>query len=179
MIYEEGCYYHLYNRGCNKELIFREKNDYQKLLQIIKDSKINEYLEICAFSFMPNHYHFLVKQISEKPVSVWIRYIFNIYVKYFNKKYDRKGTLFESKVKAKNIDKLCYLGIVTHYIHNNPFNEFCRKYSSLSFLHENTIIHLPFYKEIFNNFEDYIKQFNEYKEMKNSNEFIGKYLFEY
>ena len=120
MIYEEGCYYHLYNRGCNKELIFQEERDYQNLLQIISESKIDEYLELYAFSLMPNHYHFLVKQISSKPISDWIRFIFNCYVKQYNIKYNRVGTLFESKVKVKLIDKLRYLGNITHYIHNNP-----------------------------------------------------------
>ncbi len=176
MFYEEGCYYHLYNRGCNKELIFRDEKDYQKLLQIIKKSNHNNYLQLCAFSLMPNHYHFLVKQISEKPVSSWVRYIFNIYVKYFNNKYERKGTLFESKVKAKCINKMKYLGMLTHYIHNNPKNKLNKKYSSLSFLNENKIIYLPFYEEVFNSIENHIILFNEYKGMKNS-EIIEKYLF--
>ncbi len=178
MVYEKDCYYHLFNRGCNKELIFRDIRDYQKLLNIIKESKLADYLQLCAFSFMPNHYHFLVKQVSEKPVTSWIRYIFNIYVKYFNKKYNRKGTLFESKVKAKNIDKINYLGMVTHYINNNPKNEFNKKYSSLSFLREDTIIYMPFYKEFFDTIEDYLSLFNEYKNIKDNDDLVDKYLFE-
>ncbi|TSA25605.1 hypothetical protein D4R71_05040 [bacterium] len=178
MVYEKGCYYHLFNRGCNKELIFRDNRDYQKLQKIIRESKLSEYLHMCAFSFMPNHYHFLVRQISEKPVTNWIRYIFNIYVKYFNKKYERKGTLFESKVKARYIDKLNYLVLITHYIHNNPKNEFNNKYSSMSFLRENTIIYMPFYKEFFDTIDNYLNQFNEYKNMKDNDEMVEKYLFD-
>ena len=176
MIYEEGCYYHLYNRGCNKELIFQNETDYQKLIQIIQESKFNEYLEIYAFSLMPNHYHFFVKQISSKPVSNWIKFIFNRYVKKYNIKYDRKGTLFESKVKIKIIDKLEYLGNITHYIHNNPTTDFFRKYSSLNYLERDTFINLNFYDDYFQGIVQYLEQFEEYKKSID-NKKIEDYLF--
>ena len=176
MIYEEGLFYHLYNRGCNKELIFQEEHDYQKLLQIISESQINEYLELCAFSLMPNHYHFLVKQTSPKPISGWIQFIFNRYVKQYNIKYNRIGTLFESKVKVKLINKLEYLGNITHYIHNNPKSDFLKQYSSLNYLKKNTIVNLGFYNEVFDNITGYFEQFKDYKRAK-ENEEIENYLF--
>jgi len=175
MIYEEGCFYHLYNRGCNKELIFQEEKDYKKLLQIITESKINEYLELCAFSLMPNHYHFLVKQISFKQISGWIKFIFNRYVKQYNLKYNRIGTLFESKVKVKLIEKPEYLVNITHYIHNNPNSNLLLKYSSLNYLKKDTIVNLNYYFEFFNNVTQYIEQFKEYKKL-NNNGFIEHYL---
>ena len=177
MIYEEGGYYHLYNRGCNKELIFQEEQDYQKLLAIISESKIDEYLNLCAFSLMPNHYHFLVKQTSQKPVSSWIQFIFNRYVKWYNIKYNRKGTLFESKVKAKYIDRIEYLGNITHYIHCNPNSELLKKYSSLNFLKKNTIISLDFYRDFFNDLDEFFIQLEEYKRAENFDD-IERYLFE-
>jgi REP element-mobilizing transposase RayT len=176
MIYEEGNYYHLYNRGCNKDLIFYDEFDFQKLIKIIKESATQEYLELYAFALMPNHYHFLVKQISDKPISNWIKYIFIKYAKYFNKKYERKGTIFEGKVKVKIIDKIEFLGFLTHYIHNNPNSELLVKYSSLSFLEENTFINLAFYEEYFNSIENYFIQFERYKKMKN-NKLLEDYVF--
>ncbi|MDA3814050.1 MAG: transposase [Candidatus Cloacimonetes bacterium] len=176
LIYEEGCYYHLYNRGCNRELIFQEEQDYQKLLQIITESKIDEYLELCAFSLMPNHYHFMVKQISSKSISGWIQFIFNRYVRQYNFKYNRKGTLFESKVKVKLISKLEYLENITHYIHNNPNSDLLKKYSSLNFFEKDTIVNLNFYFEFFNGLTQYFEQFEDYKNSKN-NELIEDYLF--
>lgn len=176
MIYEENCYYHLYNRGCNKDLIFREEQDYQKFLQIIKESDMRDYLELYAFSFMPNHYHFLVKQISATPVSKWIQFIFNRYVKFFNKKYERSGTLFESKVKGKKIDKPEYLENIIHYIHNNPDSEFLKKQSSLRFLNEGMIINREFYNEFFGRIEQYFQEFKIYQKSK-KDDIMEDYLF--
>ena len=120
MIYEENGFYHLYNRGCNKELIFNEKSDYENLINRIQESEFNKYLIIISFCLMPNHYHFLVQQKTEKPVSDWIRYIFSGYTQHFNHKYSRSGTLFEGRVKSKMITDKKYLIRSSLYIHYNP-----------------------------------------------------------
>jgi REP element-mobilizing transposase RayT len=177
MIYEESCYYHLYNRGCNKELIFHGEKDFKKLIEIISESKMDEYLQLCAFSLMPNHYHFLVKQTSSKPVSSWIQFIFNRYVRWYNIKYNRKGTLFEGNVKTKCIDRIEYLGNITHYVHCNPNSELLKSYSSLNFLKDNTIVCLKFYQDFFNDLDEYFIQLKEYKRAKEFDE-IARYLFE-
>ena len=176
MIFEENCYYHLYNRGCNKENIFRDEQDFQKLLEIIIESKMKEYLELCAFSLMPNHYHFLAKQISSKPVTDWIKFLFNRYGRYYNIKYNRKGTLFESRVKVKVIKHLEYLGKITHYIHNNPDSALLKKYSSLNFLVEDTLVNLKFYYEFFNDLNQDFEQFEEYRKTK-KDKLVEEFLF--
>ncbi len=176
MIYEKGNYYHLYNRGCNKDLIFYDESDFQKLIKIIEESDFQKYLEIYAFALMPNHYHFLVKQISDRPISSWIKFIFIKYAKYFNKKYDRSGTIFEGKVKVKIINKTEYLGTIVHYIHNNPNSDLLIKYSSLNFLRKKSIVHLDFYEKYFQNIESYFVQFEEYKKAKNDS-LIDDFIF--
>ena len=120
MLYEEGGFYHLYNRGCNKELIFKEKSDYENLIQKIIKSDFNNFLNIISYCLMPNHYHFLLHQKTEKSISDWIRHIFNGYTQYFNHKYSRSGTLFEVRVKSKIITDEKYLVRLSLYIHHNP-----------------------------------------------------------
>ncbi|MCF7920251.1 MAG: transposase [Candidatus Cloacimonetes bacterium] len=92
MIYEPGNYYHLINRGCNRESIFNCQADYMELINRIKVSDYKSYVNIIAWCLMPNHYHFLVQQNSDKPASRWIRYIFNGYSQFFNQKNERSGT---------------------------------------------------------------------------------------
>jgi len=120
MIYEMGNYYHLYNRGCNKEPLFNCEADYKELYQRLQKSDHKSHVNILAYCLMPNHYHFLVQQKSDVPVFKWIQFIFNGYVQYYNQKYERKGTLFESRVKPKVITCDNYLMRVILYIHLNP-----------------------------------------------------------
>ena len=177
MIYEKNQYYHIYNRGCNKEKIFRDKTDYEKLMFYIRTSKFNDYFELFAFSLMTNHYHFFLKQISDKPVYKWFQYIFNRYVQYFNKKYQRTGTIFEGSIKPKIINNQEYFGLIAHYIHSNPSNEIQEEYSSLKMLYDNSLIDQDFYYEHFESIEKYLLSFQEYLKLKNNND-IDKYLFE-
>ncbi|OPX25946.1 MAG: hypothetical protein B1H06_06735 [Candidatus Cloacimonas sp. 4484_143] len=120
MLFEKGNFYHLYNRGCNKDAIFLHETDYNDLIKRIQSSKHLDYLKILSYCLMPNHYHFLVQQTSDIPVTQWIGYIFNGYVQSFNKRNEHSGTLFEGRVRAKLITDNNYLIKTVIYIHLNP-----------------------------------------------------------
>jgi len=69
---------------------------------------------------MPNHYHLLVRQNSEIPISKWLQRIFNGYSQAINKQEQRTGTLFEGRPKHILIDSDKYLLDIIAYIHYNP-----------------------------------------------------------
>lgn len=117
---EKNCFYHLYNRGCNKELIFRNYIDYQNLITRMMNSEFKKYLNIVAYCLMPNHYHFLAQQKTKKSLTNWFGYIFNGYVQEFNMNYLRSGTLFEGRIKSKNVLSEEHLLQSIVYIHLNP-----------------------------------------------------------
>ena len=77
-------------------------------------------VSILAYCLMPNHYHFLLRQESERPVSNWIRRLFNGYVQAVNKQQGRSGTLFESRAKHVLVADDAYAMHLTRYIHLNP-----------------------------------------------------------
>ena len=176
MIFGKNQYYHIYNRGCNKGTIFCDETDYQKLISYIKTSNHSDYFELYAFALMPNHYHFFLKQISDKPVYKWFQYIFNQYVQYFNKRYNHSGTIFEGSFKTKIITNQKYFGLISHYIHSNPKSEFQKLYSSLSYLFDKSLIDLEFYNDNFGNTEKYLLSFNEYLNY-NQNDEITDFIF--
>ncbi|MBI3193699.1 MAG: transposase [Ignavibacteriae bacterium] len=122
IIFSKGEYYHIYNRGSNREDIFRERENYLYLLRLVNDA-IKEY-NICviAYCLMPNHYHFLLRQDSDNTPSDFIQKVFNSYTKAFNKRYYRTGTLFEDRFKAKSVLKQEYLIHLCRYIHRNPID---------------------------------------------------------
>jgi REP element-mobilizing transposase RayT len=121
-VFVEGGYYHIYNRGCNQVTIFRERENYRYLLRLIAEATGSNDISTVAFCLMPNHYHFLFSQNSERPISVAMQQAFNAYVKAFNSRLNRTGTLFEGAFKAKKIRGEDYLAHLCRYIHRNPLD---------------------------------------------------------
>ena len=116
----KGDFYHYYNRGCNKHPIFFNEENSQYLLKKIKQSYQKYSVRIIACCLMPNHYHFLIQQLSERNVSDWIKSLFMGYVQAVNIQQNRSGTLFEGRAQHILIDKEEYLLQIVRYIHNNP-----------------------------------------------------------
>jgi putative transposase len=139
--YFAGGYYHVYNRGVEKRIIFNEDQDYVNFLSRIESymtpkkaigeeipvrytpywrSKLKkDEVEIICYCLMPNHFHFILKQNSKNGITRFLRRLSNSYVGYFNKKYDRAGTLFQGKFKAALIENEGYLLYLSRYIHLN------------------------------------------------------------
>lgn len=139
--YEENGYYHVYNRGVEKRDIFQDDQDYgiflkylktylseshdelQKSLKIFPSQFLRNYeleIELICYCLMPNHYHLLLRQHSAKAMPEFIRSISTRYAMYFNKKYERVGSLFQGRYKAVKINTEEQLVNLTHYIHRNP-----------------------------------------------------------
>ena len=118
-------YYHLYNRGTEKRIIFLDEQDYRHflfLMYICNSEKsitlrnIGEFFErertivdIGVFCLMPNHYHILVREKKENGISTYMRKLLTGYSMYFNKKYKRTGKLYEGVFKSIYVDKDTYL----------------------------------------------------------------------
>lgn len=130
-----GEYYHIYNRGNIKADIFIDDEDYkffllrlkQNLFPLDEKDRKNRIQILPADSFtlisyclMPNHFHFLIRQNSELAPSKLILKVCTSYSKYFNKKYERVGHLFQDRFRQILIDDNKYLTWLAAYIHLNP-----------------------------------------------------------
>ncbi len=129
-------YYHLYNRGTEKRIIFLDEQDYKHFLFLMyicntqKSIVLREIdelfdrgeaiIEIGAYCLMPNHFHILVREKIENGISTYMRKLLTAYSMYFNKKYKRSGKLYEGVFKSIHIDKDNYLKYIYSYIHLNP-----------------------------------------------------------
>ena len=138
--FAEGEYYHIYNRGVEKRDIFMSGDDYrrfQRLLYLANGSKPFVYklvqrmpldkidvgdklVAIGAYCMMPNHFHILAKEVTEGGISAFMEKLTTGYSKYFNKKHERVGTLFQDRFKAEHVDNDEYLKYLYSYIHLNP-----------------------------------------------------------
>lgn len=81
-----------------------------------KDEKL---VNIVAYCLNPNHYHFLLQQVSEKGIEKFMQRLGTGYTKYFNLKEERSGGLFEGKFQAVHIDSNEYLLHVSVYVNLN------------------------------------------------------------
>lgn len=156
-----GGFYHIYNRGNNKQQIYFDEHDYFRMYLVMhvlndksragkrgiraseldyKKSK-NNFVDIIGYCFMPNHYHLLVRQRCEKGVSKFMHRLGDSYTKYFNSRYSHSGHAFTGPYKIRAIEKTSYLLHASRYIHTNPAELFTQncwsnitqyKFSSLS-----------------------------------------------
>jgi putative transposase len=142
--------YHIFNRGVNRSTIFHAPRDYQRfydtihyyqlpaqpvklsyflkwrisdkntLLQKTKNNP-KKYISFYCYVFMPNHFHFLIKQLQENGISEFMRKIQNSYAKYINTRYKRTGGLFEGPFRAIRVKTQGQLLHLSRYIHLNPY----------------------------------------------------------
>ena len=121
--FRKGRYYHIYNRGANRNKIFFEKENYLYLLRKLKEYSRNYYFSVIAYCLMPNHFHFLFRQDGNASLNIAVGYLFNTYTKAINKKYNRTGTLFEGHFKCIEVEDEKYLLELCRYIHRNPVDD--------------------------------------------------------
>jgi len=135
--------YHVYNRGVEKRIIFKDNQDYSRFIKgliVFNDTKLiddfkdrfkriinkshqrKEIVDIIAFCLMPNHYHLLLRQRADNGITEFMRKLGGGYVNYFNLKHERVGTLFQGKFKSVLIDNDRQLLFIPHYIHLNPLD---------------------------------------------------------
>lgn len=78
-------------------------------------------VEIIAYCLNPNHYHLILKQVSERGIEKFMHKVSTGYTNYFNKKNERSGSLFQGPFKAIHVDSNEYLLYLSAYVNRNHF----------------------------------------------------------
>ena len=116
-----GSYYHIYNRGNNKEIIFKESANYYYFLKLWW-RHITPVAKTYCYNLLPNHFHFFIKieeHVNDKAASKALSNLCNAYAKAINKKYERTGSLFQERFKRKEIKDDNYFTYIIFYILTN------------------------------------------------------------
>jgi len=205
IIFEKEQFYHIYNRGNSKQQIFQSMRDEERFMEILylcnTNSPINirninrdteniysynlddKIVTIVAYCLMPNHFHILLSPINENGIQLFMQKLSTAYVMYYNKKYERTGSLFEGKFKSTHADSDDYLRYLFSYIHLNPIKiiesswkesgiknkqkalEFLKKYNSSSYIdwenvkrNENLIIKKEAFEQYLDNSKELSKE---------------------
>jgi REP element-mobilizing transposase RayT len=118
---EYNCYYHIFNRSNNEEVVFKERGNYSYFLNKYVHYTRN-FLDTLAYRLMPTHFHFLVhiKTKEVETVKKNIGLLLSSYTKAINVRHKRHGSLFQHHTKAKIVQYGEYLTTAVMYIHQNP-----------------------------------------------------------
>ena len=120
MKYEDNQYYHIYNRGAGKNLIFFSERNYRFCLDLFSKYQNRYCISFVAYCLMPNHYHIVLLQNEGGSITRFLQTVFNGYTQSINNELNWSGTLFESRAKGILIDYDRYLFQVICYDHLNP-----------------------------------------------------------
>ena len=129
-------FYHIYNRGNSKKDIFINDEDYKFFLLRLRQNlfpetyKMDRYNRIqplpsnsftlLSYCLMPNHFHLLLKQNKDIPPGKLMLKVCTSYSKFFNKKYEHVGHVFQDRFRQVLIGDDNYLSWLMAYIHQNP-----------------------------------------------------------
>ena len=112
--------FHFYNKTPQGKILFKTDNDYLYFLTKFKKNIKKYPCEVYAYCLMPNHFHFCLKQNTEKPLYHIFNDTFTSYALHYNSKYNLKGKLLQDRLQNKRINDDSYLILLCKYIHNNP-----------------------------------------------------------
>jgi putative transposase len=141
MRFEAGKIFHVYNRGNNQQRIFFERENYLFFLRKVR-KHVLPHGDLLAYCLMPNHFHFLIvvkpsspfpsngfapsdgngeEDVDPLALNLGIAVLLRSYTQAINKQYQRTGSLFQQKTKAKYLTETAdYAFICFQYIHQNP-----------------------------------------------------------
>jgi len=142
--FQTGEFYHIYNRGVDKREVFLDKWDYVRFLKSLREfnndsiyeqrvyarnrelmglspeaSGLSPLVEFITYCLNPNHFHFLLKQLRDNGIRIFMHKLGTGYTCYFNQKYNRSGSLFQGPFKAIHIKSDSYLLWLSGYINGN------------------------------------------------------------
>jgi putative transposase len=195
-------FYHIYNRGNNREDLFRVHRNYEHFLRLY-EKYIYPIADTYAWVLMKNHFHLLIRIKGEEEMGVYLplnsdrsedsvrlkpnptrhfSHLFNAYARYYNLKYKRSGALFERPFKRIEVSSIEYFRKLVVYIHTNPVHHgFTENYNDYEWSSYQSIVSSKPTKlqrqEVINWFDD-IENLKAMHQMKVDTEPISEILLE-
>ncbi len=152
-IYKTQTYYYIYNKGIDSRDIFVESGDYDFFVGLLRryttrfedktaigyktlkpslaakkqSMNLTGDVQVVAYCLLPNRFHLLLRQESVDGIVKCMRRVITAYVMYFNKKYKRRGSLFESAYRGRHVDEDLVVTL-TKFIHLVPVSRTVRRF---------------------------------------------------
>ena len=111
---------HIMHRGNNRQDIFQCEEDIFRIKEDIYYALEKSGCQLHAYVIMTNHLHLLITPENKVKLAAFMQAMANKYVRYFNAKYHRTGTIWEGRYKSCLVDSELYLFTLYKYIEMNP-----------------------------------------------------------
>ena len=115
-----GYPHHVIQRGNNRQAIFATATDYLHLLALLEENARKFDVDVHAYVLMTDHFHLLVTPETEKGLPLLMQAVGRSYVRYFNHRQSRSGTLWEGRYRSTLIEADRYLLACMAYLDLNP-----------------------------------------------------------
>lgn len=115
-----GYPHHVIQRGNNRQRIFVDRSDFERMLGLLAECAQKFGVEIHAYVLMDNHFHLLATPATEQALPLMMQALGRSYVRYFNRRHGRTGTLWEGRYRSTLIESERYLLACMAYIDLNP-----------------------------------------------------------
>ncbi|WP_431124287.1 transposase [Variovorax paradoxus] len=112
--------HHVIQRGNNRQVIFVDRADHERLLGLLADAAMRFGVALHAYVLMDNHFHLLATPSTTTGLPQFMQSVGRSYVRYFNDRHGRSGTLWEGRYKSTLIQTDRYLLTCMAYIDLNP-----------------------------------------------------------
>jgi putative transposase len=112
--------HHVILRGNNRQDIFRDTADHQRMLALLQTHSQEQFVDIHAYVLMSNHMHLLATPRRENALPLMMQAVGRSYVRQFNQRHGRTGTLWEGRYRSTLIQTDRYLLACMAYIDLNP-----------------------------------------------------------
>lgn len=177
--------YHVMSRGNRRKIIFHDREDKQRFINIMINKKMNGSFSLYGYCIMDNHYHLLIKEEKEGLATI-MKMINAAYAVYYNDRYEGVGHVFQDRYRSEAINNDSYLLGVIRYIHNNPIKAGIEKriqdypWSSyqqyFNYKKDNELVNISFILSLFS--EDLNKsiiKFAEFNNLENRDIYLEDY----
>jgi putative transposase len=115
-----GYAHHIIQRGNNRQAIFGSTSDYELLLDLLEENARKQQVAIHAYVLMSNHFHLLATPETAEGIPQMMQAVGRRYVRNFNLRHQRSGTLWEGRYRSTLIQTERYLMACMAYIDLNP-----------------------------------------------------------
>ncbi len=115
-----GQLHHVIQRGNNRQAVFVDAQDYERMLSLLEENVRQFRVAVHAYVLMGNHFHWLLTPSTDDALAQTMQAVGRSYVRYFNDRHHRSGTLWEGRYRSTIVQAERYLLPCMVYIDQNP-----------------------------------------------------------